>query len=184
IVANYISGMVIFLERPIKVGDRILVDGLEGDVIQIRLRSTIINTLTNETIVVPNSKLVGNNIHNYSYQDKRIIIVNSVQVSYSTDLEQAKRVLLGIAERNPFAIKRPVPEVRVVAFEDSGILLELWTWIKEATQKLAATSWVNLEIWREFNNSGIVIPFPQVDLHVKEPINHIQLNSRGGQPKG
>ncbi len=177
VVSNYISGLVIFFERPIKEGDRILVNGLEGDVVHIRLRSTIINTLTNETIVVPNSQLVGNSIHNYSYEDKRIVIINSVQVSYSIDLEQAKEVLLKVAERAPYALKHPGPEARVMAFQDSGILMELWTWIKDGHEKLAATTWVNMEIWREFKRAGIVIPFPQVDLHVMEPVNHIQLKS-------
>jgi potassium efflux system protein len=172
VVANYVAGLVIFFERPIKEGDRILVNGLEGDVVQIKLRSTVINTLTNETIIVPNSQLVGNSIHNYSYNDRRIVIVNSVQVSYSTDLDQAQQVLLEVASRNPHGLKRPAPGVRIADFQDSGIALSLWTWIDEATNKLAALSWTNLEIWRAFKRTGIVIPFPQVDLHVKEPVLH------------
>ena len=66
------------------------------------------------------------------------------------------------------------------AFEDSGILVELWSWIGEATQKMAAKAWNNLEIWRSFKNAGITIPFPQVDLHVKEPLKF----SRGGRAGG
>jgi small-conductance mechanosensitive channel len=62
--------------------------------------------------------------------------------------------------------------VRVGAFQDSGIEMVLWTWIDEATNKLAAVAWNNLEIWRAFKKTGIVIPFPQVDLHVKEPVLH------------
>jgi potassium efflux system protein len=172
VVANYVAGLVIFFERPIKEGDRILVNGLEGNVIQIKLRSTVINTLTNETIIVPNSQLVGNSIHNYSYDDRRIIIVNKVQVSYSTDLDQALKVVLDVAARNPFSLADPVPGARVSEFQDSGIELVLWTWIEEPTNKLAAVAWNNLEIWRAFKAEGIVIPFPQVDLHVKEPILH------------
>jgi potassium efflux system protein len=172
IVANYVAGLVIFFERPLKEGDRILVNGLEGDVVQIKLRSTVINTLTNETIIVPNSQLVGNSIHNYSYNDRRIVIVNKVQVSYSTDLDQALKVVLEVASRNPFSLAEPAAGARVSAFQDSGIELVLWTWIEEATNKLAAVAWNNLEIWRAFKQSGIVIPFPQVDLHVKEPILH------------
>ena len=172
VVANYVAGLVIFFERPLKEGDRILVNGLEGDVVQIKLRSTVINTLTNETIVVPNSQLVGNSIHNYSYNDRRIIIENRVQVSYSTDLDQAQKVLLETASRNPHGLKDMAPRVRVSAFQDSGIEMVLWTWIDEATNKLSAVAWNNLEIWRAFKQSGIVIPFPQVDLHVKEPIIH------------
>jgi len=169
---------LIFFERPIKEGDRILVNELEGDVIQIKLRSTVINTLTNETIIVPNSQLVGNSIHNYSYHDRRIVIVNNVQVSYSTNLDRAMDVLAEVAVRNPSSLKVPKPIVRIVAFRDSGIEIALWTWIDEATYKLAALSWTNLEIWRAFKSAGIVIPFPQVDLHVKEPVLHQGLTEK------
>jgi len=178
VVANYVAGLVILFERPIKEGDRILVSGMEGDVVQIKLRSTVINTLTNETIIVPNSQLVGNSIHNYSYNDKRIVIVNNVQVSYSTDLDQGQKVLLGVAAKNPYALKKPPPSVRIVAFQDSGIQLALWTSIAEATDKLAALSWTNLEIWRAFKKANIVIPFPQVDLHVKEAVAHQALTEK------
>jgi len=178
VVANYVAGLVIFFERPLKEGDRILVNGLEGDVVQIKLRSTVINTLPNETIIVPNGQLVGNSIHNYSYDDKRIVIVNNVQVSYSTDLDQVQKVLLGVAAKNPYALKKPAPGVRIVAFQDSGIQVALWTSIGDATSKLAALSWTNLEIWRAFKNAGIVIPFPQVDLHVKEAVVHQALTEK------
>jgi small-conductance mechanosensitive channel len=178
VVANYVAGLIIFFERPIKEGDRILVNELVGDVIQIKLRSTVINTLTNETIIVPNSQLVGNSIHNYSYHDRRIVIVNKVQVSYSTDLDRAMEVLAEVAVRNPNGLKVPKPIVRIVAFQDSGIEIALWTWIDEAAHKLAALSWTNLEIWRAFKNTGIVIPFPQVDLHVKEPVLHQGLTEK------
>jgi potassium efflux system protein len=172
VVANYVAGLVIFFERPIKEGDRILVNGLEGDVVQIKLRSTVINTLTNETIIVPNGQLVGNSIHNYSYADRRIVIVNKVQVSYSTDLDQALKVLLEVAARNPYSLAEPAAGARVSAFQDSGIELVLLTWIGEPTDKLAAVAWNNLEIWRAFKAAAVVIPFPQVDLHVKETILH------------
>jgi small-conductance mechanosensitive channel len=89
----------------LKEGDRIPVEGIEGDVVQIKLRSTVINTLTNETIIVPNSQLVGNSIHNYSYRDKRIVIINNVEVAYGTDLDAARDVLLEVAGRNPFALQ-------------------------------------------------------------------------------
>jgi potassium efflux system protein len=184
VVANYVAGLVIFLERPLKEGDRILVNNLEGDVVQIRLRSTVINTLTNETIIVPNSQLVNNMVHNYSYRDKRIVVVNAVQVSYGTDLEQAEAVLLEVAGRNPYALREPPPGVRVVAFQSSGIELALWTWIEVATQKLPALSWTNMEIWRAFKKAGVVIPFPQVDLHVKEPLRHLSLGEEPPEATG
>jgi small-conductance mechanosensitive channel len=167
-VANFFAGLTLIFERPIKEGDRILVSGLEGDVIQVRLRSTVINTLTNETIIVPNRNLVEDNVHNYSYSDPRIIITNRVAVSYSTDLEQAIEILLLLNETNPYALTDAQTEVRVLEFQDSGILLELRTWIKNAPDKHEALSWLNFEIWRAFRDAGVVIPFPQRDLHLKD----------------
>jgi potassium efflux system protein len=76
-------------------------------------------------------------------------------------------VLLEVAARNPFAFREKPAAVRVVAFQDSGIQLALWTWIAQATNKLDALSWTNLEIWRAFKRTEIVIPFPQVDLHLR-----------------
>jgi small-conductance mechanosensitive channel len=167
-VANFFAGLTLIFERPIKEGDRILVSGLEGDVVQVRLRSTVINTLTNETIIVPNRNLVEDNVHNYSYSDPRIIITNRVSVSYSTDLEQAIEILLLLNETNPYALTDAQTEVRVLEFQDSGILLELRTWIKNAPDKHEALSWLNFEIWRAFRDAGVVIPFPQRDLHLKD----------------
>ncbi|HUV07968.1 MAG TPA: mechanosensitive ion channel domain-containing protein, partial [Spirochaetia bacterium] len=167
-VSDLAAGFVLIFERPLKDGDRIRVDGIEGEVVRIRLRSTIINTLLNETIIVPNSRLVQNSIHNNSYRDNRIIVANRVQVHYQTDLLEAREAMLGVNERNPYSIAEPAPEVRVIEFQDSGILIELRTWIKSATQKYQAMAWINLEIWSRFRDAGIQIPYPQMDLYIKE----------------
>lgn len=167
IVANFFSGLIIIVERPIKEGDRIVVNGIEGDILKIRLRSTIINTLTNETLIIPNSHLVDNNIHNYSYKSPEIIIVNNIQVSYGTDLELVKKIICSLAENNPFIVSNKSPKVFYTEFKDSGIQLELWTWINDAHYKKSALSWNNFQIWKVFKEQGIVIPFPQLDLHIK-----------------
>ena len=167
-VANFFAGLTLIFERPIKEGDLVLVGGVEGNVERVRLRSTVINTLTNETIIVPNRKLVEDNIHNYSYGDPRIVIINRVQVSYATDLDEAMDILLLVNEANPYALPSAAIEVRIVDFQDSGILMELRTWIKEARDRHQAQSWVYFEIWRRFKQAGVVIPFPQRDVHLKE----------------
>ena len=167
VVANFFAGMVIILARPIKEGDRILVNNYEGNVGNIRLLSSIINTLTNETIIVPNSQIINNYIHNYSYADRRIIIINRVQVAYSSDLDLVVEVLEKVGNASPYTIPDRKAETRIESFENSGIQLALWTWIKDVSDKNGALSWINLEIWRQFKKQGIEIPFPQVDLHVK-----------------
>lgn len=169
VIANFFAGLVILISRPIKVGDRILVNSFEGDVVQIRLIASIINTLTNETLIIPNAQIVANVVHNYSYEDRRIIIVNSVQVAYESDLDEVGRVLRGVGSENPYRVVNIEPEVLVRSFDDSGITCDLRTWIDAASDKMRARSWQNLEIWRAFKHAGITIPFPQRDLHIKTP---------------
>jgi potassium-dependent mechanosensitive channel len=102
VVSNFFSGLIIIITRPVKEGDRILVNGIEGTILQIRILATVINTLTNESIIVPNSKLVQESVHNFSFYDPSIIIKNDIGVSYSSDVDQVLSVLQGVAEGNPF----------------------------------------------------------------------------------
>ncbi len=170
VVANFFAGIVILFTRPIKEGDRILVEGQEGTVVQVRLLSSIINTLMEESIIVPNSTLVNNTVRNYTYGDRTFVIPNTVQVSYESDLDTVLVVLDEVGRRNPFGITGKEPFVRVTSFDDSGITVSLYIYIKDVTDKGAAISWNNLEIWRAFKKNGIEIPFPQVDVHMKDQL--------------
>ncbi len=182
VVANFFAGLVIIFTRPIKEGDRILASGHEGTVVQIRMLNAAINTLTNETIIIPNSELISSSVHNYSYLDRRVIIVNTVQVSYGSDLDRVVRVLYETATRNPHALTDPEPIIRVASFGESGIDMEVRTWIEDVLYKLVALSWTNLEIWRAFKENGIQIPYPQMDLHVVPP-PHQNASTDEGEPR-
>ena len=166
-IANFFAGLIIIVSRPIKEGDRIQVEGMEGTVTHIRLINSIINTITNETIVVPNSQMVQNPVHNYSYEDRRIILVNTVQVSYASDLENVARIMEGIPLNSPYSVPSSQIDVFVRSFDDSGITMMLRSWIREAEDRHRASSWVNMEIWKRFKEEGIEIPFPQRDLHLR-----------------
>jgi potassium efflux system protein len=168
LVGNFFAGMTIFVTRPIKEGDRILVGENEGTVTHIRLISTVVNTITNESLIIPNRVLINSSVHNFSFKDKKIIIKNPVEVSYSADIDRALEVLREVGRKNPYGLMVPEPEARLMSFNSSGIGLVLFTWIGDATQKLNAVSWGNLEIWRAFKKEGVEIPFPQVDVHIKE----------------
>ena len=167
VVANFFAGLTILITRPIKEGDRILVEGIEGEVVKIRLQASIINTLTNETIIVPNSQLISEKVYNFSYEDRSVYIKNVVQVSYRSDLDKVLEVLMDIGIKNPFGIDGIVPIARVTEFADSGITMTLFTKIQDVVLKYDAISWTNIEIWRNFKKHKIEIPFPQVDLHIK-----------------
>ncbi|MFP4374290.1 MAG: mechanosensitive ion channel family protein [Spirochaetaceae bacterium] len=167
-VANFFAGIVIIFSRPIKEGDFILVNDYEGTVEHIRLVSTVINTITNETIVLPNSQIVDNYVHNYSFDDISIVVCVGVQVSYSSDLDRVRDVLSGVAARNPYAkVEGDRGLVLFRSFDDSGITVRLCSAIRDAREKNPASSWLVLEIWRAFREAGIEIPFPQRDVHIK-----------------
>lgn len=166
-VANFFAGIVIMFSRPIKEGDFILVNNYEGTVEHIRLVSTVINTITNETIILPNSQIVDNSVHNYSFDDISIVLCSDVQVSYSSNLDRVKDVLTRVARKNPYAREGDEGLVLFRSFDDSGITVSLCSTIRDAREKNRASSWLVLEIWRAFRETGIEIPFPQRDVHVK-----------------
>jgi len=168
VVANLFAGIIIILSRPIKEGDRIFVYNYEGTVVQVRILSTVINTLTNETIIVPNAHLVSDPVHNYSYSDRSIVIRNNIGVAYDTDLDFAVEVLEEISSRNPFIDSSKKNTVRVKEFGASSIDIAVFTWIKDVSDKYDAHHWTNMEIWRTFREKGIEIPFSQLDLHIKD----------------
>ena len=162
IVANIIAGLVIIFSRPVKEDDRIVINGIEGTVTHIRLNSTTITTMTNESIIVPNSNFVENIVHNYSYQDRKIVIKNKVSISYSDDPQKAAEVLEDIARKNPLSLKDPAPIARFKAFGDSGLEFTLFTWISDLQYKFDAHDQINREIWKRFREENINIPFPHV----------------------
>ncbi|MEA1910052.1 MAG: mechanosensitive ion channel, partial [Spirochaetota bacterium] len=168
VVANLFAGIIIILTRPIKEGDRIFVNNYEGTVIQVRILSTVISTIANETIIVPNAHLVSDPVHNYSYSDRSIVIRNNIGVSYNSDLDFVLEVLEDISSRNPFADSSKKNNIRVKEFGTSSIDIAVFTWIGDVSDKFSAHHWTNLEIWRVFKARGIEIPFAQMDLHIKD----------------
>jgi small-conductance mechanosensitive channel len=163
-ISNLIAGLQIIFSRPVKEGDRILVNGIEGTVSQIKLNSTSITTMQNESIIIPNYHIVQNVVHNYSYEDRKIVISNKVQISYDDDPEKVSEILIKIGQDNPFSIGHPAPKARLKAFADSGIDMCLYTWISDVEHKYDAQDWTNREIWKKFKENGVSIPYPHIQL--------------------
>lgn len=169
LIADFFAGITLISMALIKEGDRIDVGEFKGTIIHIRLMNTELTTFENETLIIPNSQLTGGIIHNNSYKDRRIVILNDVDVSYNSNLDDVIAVLKEVATRNPWLQKNSEILVRVTAFADSGISMQLRTWIRDVDHRADAKSWTNLEIWRTFVQNGIEIPFPQRDVHYKVP---------------
>ena len=168
LVANFFAGMTIIISRPIKEGDRIHVEELEGDVQHIRMLYSVVRTITDETIIIPNKQIVENNVHNQSYDDPGITLITPVQVAYESDLDHVSRSLMTVGEKLTYRRDGREPRVIFRSFDDSGITVALAVPIRDARDRYVARSEMVLEIWREFRRAGITIPFPQRDLHLKD----------------
>ncbi|MEX2088418.1 MAG: mechanosensitive ion channel domain-containing protein, partial [Bacteroidota bacterium] len=135
IANNFISGIIILFERPIKIGDRIEVGDVEGDVIRIGARSTTVITNDNITVIVPNSQFISENVINWSHNDDKVRFRIPVSVAYGSDARLVERLLIEVATKNPDVLEDPVPGVRLMEFGDSGLQFELRAWTNTLTHR-------------------------------------------------
>lgn len=171
---NFISGIIILFERPIKVGDRVELpelDNLTGDVVNISARSTTINTNDNITIVVPNSKFVSDAVINWSYNDTNVRFNIPVGVSYKEDPEVVKQILIDVAKAHPGVLINPPPDVLFDEYGDSSLNFLLRIYTNEFSRKpRVLKSDLYYAIFKKFKEKGIEIPFPQRDVYIKENV--------------
>lgn len=168
IINNFISGLIILFERPIKVGDRIVVGNVEGDVVHIGGRSTTVITNDNISIIVPNSKFITEDVINWSHNDRRVRFRVPVAVAYGTDIDLVERLLLEVADGIPDVLKDPAPGIRLMEFGDSGLCFELRVWSTTLIhRKGVLISKLNTSICRKFAEQGIEIPYPRRDLTIR-----------------
>jgi MscS family membrane protein len=166
-LANFFGGISIFVDKPFKVEDYIILDtGERGEVVDIGIRSTRIKTRDDVLITVPNSILANVKIINESAPVPRFRIRIPVSVAYESDLEKVEDVLVEIARSNSMVSKEPEPRARLRAFGDSSIDFELLCWVEDPRNKGLATHQLMNTIFKAFGKDGIIIPFPQRDVHL------------------
>lgn len=174
ITSNFISGLIIMFERPISVGDRVDVAGIEGDVTEINIRSTKILTLNNISIIVPNSQFVESNVVNYSHGNPTFRLDVNVGVSYSSDLDTVLEALNEVAKEHPNVMKNPKHQVHLTEFGDSSWNMQLRVWLPNVKERYVLRDELNQAIVRKFSDYDIEIPFPQRDLHVRSGLKHMK----------
>ena len=172
VASNFISGLIILLERPIKIGDRIEVGKVEGDVTEIGARSTTVVTNDNIAIIVPNSKFITENVVNWKYTGEKVRFRVPVCVAYGSDVRLVEKVLLEVARENPNVMDDPPPVVRFLEFGDNGMLFELRPWSTSLVhRKGKLIRSLNLAIYDQFKEHNIEIPFPQRVIHIRGNAN-------------
>jgi small-conductance mechanosensitive channel len=167
VASNFVSGLIILFERPVKLGDRIEVGDIEGEVVQIRARATTVLTNDNVAIIIPNSKFITENVVNWTYNERSVRFRVTVGVAYGVDVRLVEKLLLEVAAVNPDVQKEPAPVVRFVEFGDSSLQFELRVWSSSLVHRRGKLlSSLNFGVYEKFREHNIQIPFPQRDLHV------------------
>lgn len=168
IASNFISGLIILIERPIKIGDRIEVGNVDGDVIEIGARSTTVRTNDNIAIIVPNSKFITDTVTNWQYTGSHVRFRLPVGVAYGSDLRMVEKLLLEVAQENAEVLAEPLPQVRFRRFGESSLDFELLVWNTSMVhRKGRLKSDLNFAIYQKLTEHGIKIPCPQRDLHIR-----------------
>ena len=172
IVSNFVSGLILLFERPIRKGDWIVVGSTEGYVKEISIRSTTLETFDRAEVIVPNSELLSTQVTNWMLNDHIGRVKVPVGVAYGSDVALVKQTLLAIAHAHPACINDgsvSVPKAMFLLFADSSLNFELRFFIKEVDQRLSVISDINTAIDAAFRREGIEIPFPQRVVHMVQP---------------
>lgn len=175
ITNNFISGLIILFERPVKVGDRVEIEGLEGNIIKVSGRATTILTNDNIAVIVPNSDLINKRVVNWSHNNRRVRITVPVGVSYKEDPLVVQRILVEVAKKNKGVLESPEPYVRFDEYADSSLNFSLLVWSRDFSDKpRILKSELYYAIFAEFKKQGVEIPFPQRDIHIIQPADKEQ----------
>ena len=185
IVANFISGLIILFERPIRVGDNVTVGDSDGVVTRIRIRATTIQTYDRKELLVPNKEFITGRLLNWSLSDPTTRIVIPVGVAYGSDVKKAMALMIEAAEQEPHVLRDPKPRATFEGFGDNSLALILRCFIESVDYRLGTISALHEEINRRFTNAGISIAFPQRDLHLDttRPLDIRVHRSRRSEPR-
>jgi small-conductance mechanosensitive channel len=167
---NFVSGLILLLERAIKPGDILHVDGRVVKVVSMGIRATIVRTLDDEEMIVPNATIVQSTVTNYTLRDSYYRLRGVVGVVYGSDMKQVQEILVRVAGTLPWREKSHEPVVLLTEFGDSSVNWEVSVWINDPWTMRRGMSELNQAIWWGLKEGGVTIAFPQLDLHFDPPV--------------
>ena len=174
LAADIASGFILLFERPVRVGDRISIGNQEGDVQSINLRTTVLNTNDRVSVIVPNSKLVRDQLINWSYGDPRARLAIPIGVATDADVDLVTKTLLNAAEGVDNVLQDPPPKVQFLEFGDWSNNFRLLVWTNRPRLHRQIRSDINYRINQLFRDAGIEIPYPQTELRIRQGVSHIE----------
>ena len=167
IVNNFVSGLILLFERPVRVGDTIELEGRWAEIKKIGLRATIVQTFDQADVIIPNADLISNQVTNWTLSNRRVRLTVSVGVAYGSDVPLVMEILKECANENSMVVKTFTPQVLFLSFGESSLDFELRVWVLDADNRLKAKSELHQAIDRRFREANIEIAFPQRDLHLR-----------------
>ncbi|MCX7183874.1 MAG: mechanosensitive ion channel [Nitrosospira sp.] len=167
IASNYVSGFIILLDHSLRLGDVVTVDNRTGKVVDLTNRYVVLHGLDGVESIVPNDTFITSTVVKQTHTNNQVRLALTVQISYGSPLEAAMRIMQEAARKQSRVLTDPEPMTFLKEFADNGINLELGFWISDPEEgQIGLRSAINMEIWREFQNNGIEIPFPQREVRL------------------
>lgn len=167
IFANFVSGIILLFEQPIRVGDVITLDSVTGTVARIRMRATTIVNWDRQELIIPNKDLITGKLLNWTLTDSTNRIVLNIGVAYGSDTQQACSLIRDVCDQNPDVLKDPAPNITFEGFGDNALNLVLRAFLENLDNRLGTVHRLHEEIYNTLNVAGIELAFPQRDLHLR-----------------
>jgi potassium efflux system protein len=181
IVANFVSGLIVLAERPIRIGDVVTVGDISGKVARIRARATSVIDFDNKEVIIPNKAFITGHVVNWTLSNQIIRLLIKVGVGYGSDIGLVQRAILEVVRGNPDVLQDPAPSVFLVAFGESSLDFEIRAFVDSLDKRLRVQHEINREIARVLGEHGIEIPYPQRDLHIRSAPGAFPGNLRDDQ---
>ncbi len=184
IFANFVSGLVILMERPVRVGDLVTIGETSGRVTRIQIRATTITDFDRKELVVPNKEFITGRVLNWTLSDQVNRVVVNVGIAHGSDISKARAIILGVAEEHPEILEDPAPAVTFNAFGDSSLNLVLFAWLPNLDRRFEVIHDLHKTIYERLTGAGIVIAFPQrnLNLHAAHPLEVRVVHSEPEEP--
>lgn len=168
VVNNFVCGVVLLFERPVRIGDRVTIDGYEGDIVDIAMRATTLRTNEGVSVIVPNAQFITDNVVNHSLNNRTVRIKIPIIVAYASDPEHVRSTMIAVAEAHPCVLQDPPPIVVFDEFGPHALHFFLWVWTDEYTHlPTVFRSEINFSMHKALQLAGIHVPFQQLDVHLK-----------------
>ncbi len=167
IVNNFVSGLILLFERPVRVGDIIEIGGEWAEIQRIGIRATTVRTFNQADLIIPNADLISNQVTNWTLGNRQIRLIIPVGVAYGSDVPLVMKTMFECTKEVSMVVASPPPQVLFLRFGESSLDFELRVWVWDADHKLTVSSELHQKIDRRFREENIEISFPQRDLHLR-----------------